>query len=267
MQVCASHGIQHHCGIQHRARHRRDVGYVAEPVLRVFLRHHAKALLESDDAVARCRNARRSAAVGGNRDRHQTGRNRNRRSTARAARTAIRAPGIARASEQRRLRQALLTELRRCRLAHDDGAGLLQSRHGNRIMIGNVVFEDQRTPGGADIRCRDQVLHRDRNSMQRSERRPLHHRRLGCARHIHRGIGGDGDECVQHRLAALDAIECRLHDLDRRHRPATDQPGQFGGGRICEVHVCSLTVADHVTPRRTGRQHHAHRRRVPPIAA
>ncbi len=243
-QVRPGHRIEHECGVQHRTRHRRDVGDVAEPVLRRFLRHHAKALLEADHAVARRWNPRRTAAIGGDCDRHEACRNRDRRAAARTTRTAIAAPGIAGAAEQRRLRQALLAEFRRRGLAHHDGARLLQPRHRNRIMIGDVILEDQRSPRRAKTRCRDQILHRHRHAVQRPMCHALHHRVLRRTRSFHRGIGGDSNECVQHRLAAHDTVQRRAHDLDRRDCAGADQSGKFERRCVRKVHVRS---PDHTT--------------------
>ena len=120
--ILAGHRLHHQRGVGDRARHRRDIGLVAEGVERLAVRDHAVALLQPDHAVAGGGNSRRSAAIGRNRKRRDAARHRHRRAAAGAAGGALRAPRIAGAAEQRRIGQAFAAEFRRRRLADQDRA-------------------------------------------------------------------------------------------------------------------------------------------------
>ena len=78
--------------------------------------------------------ADRAAAVGAERERPLAGGDRRGGATRRAARGAREVPRIARGAEERAVGQRLVAELRRGRLADQDGAGLAEPPHRDRVL-------------------------------------------------------------------------------------------------------------------------------------
>ena len=231
----AGHRLQHQRGVHHCARHRRDIGVVAEQVGDLAVRDDAVALLQPDRAVGRGRDARRAAAVGGHADRPDAGRDGDGSAAARSTRRARRAPGVARAAEQRRIGQRLMAELRRRRLAEQEGAGLLQPRDGHGVLLRHVVLVQQRAEGGANAGRVDEVLGGVGDAVQQAERPAAHHVVLGLPRGSHRLLGDQRDEAVQHRLQRLGPCQDGRHQLYRRDLLARDLLAKVGGGEPREV--------------------------------
>ncbi len=120
--ILAGHRLHHQRGVGDGAGRRRDIGLVAERILRLAVRDHPVALLQPDHAVAGGGNPGRAAPVGRDRQRRDAARHRHGRAAAGAAGRTLRAPGVAGAAEQRRIRQALAAEFRRRGLADQDRA-------------------------------------------------------------------------------------------------------------------------------------------------
>ena len=232
----AGHRLQHQRGIHHRARHRRHVGVVAEGVGDLAVRDDAVALLQADHAVGRRRDARRAAAVGGDADRPDAGRHRDRGAAARAARGALGAPGVARAAEQRRVGQRLVAELRGRRLAEQDGAGGLHARARRpRLPSARCSSCMQRAEGRAHAGGVHEILGGEGDAVQQAERLALHDRILGLLRGGQRLVGDEGDEAVQHRLQLLRARQHGFGQLDRRDFLGGDLLAQHRSGQAAEV--------------------------------
>ena len=84
-RILPCHRLHHQRGVGDSARHRRDIGLIAEGVLHLAVGDHAIALLEPDHAVARGRNAGRTAAIGCDRERRNAAGDGHRRAAAGAA--------------------------------------------------------------------------------------------------------------------------------------------------------------------------------------
>ena len=133
--------------------------------------------------LAAAGNARRAAAVGGDADRPDAGRHRDRRAAARAGRGALGAPGVARAAEQRRVGQRLVAELRRRRLAEQDGARPAScAPRQTASSFGTLSSCMQRAEGGAHARGVHEVLGGEGDAVQQAERLALHDGVLGLLR-------------------------------------------------------------------------------------
>ena len=75
-------------------RHWRDIRLIAEQVLCLAVRNKSKTLLDPDNPGAGGRNARRPSPVGGNGQRRNTSRNRNRCAATRAATASTQLPWV-----------------------------------------------------------------------------------------------------------------------------------------------------------------------------
>ena len=125
----------------------RHIGLVAERVLHLAVGNDAVALLQPDDAVAGCRDPRRAAAIGRDGKRRDAAGNRNRRSPLE--------PPLERALLQAlRVRPNSGESVRH--LVPNSGVVVLptrmapccpHSRHGDRIMVRNVVLVGHRSEG------------------------------------------------------------------------------------------------------------------------
>ena len=136
--VGAGHGGQRCHRVVHRQREHRDA--IQRPARRhqPGVRDQPEARLQSDDVVEHRRHAAASGRIGAERQRHQPGGNRDRRSRTRSARNQIAADRIdgnavggTDADETRR-------ELIEIGFADDDGTRRAQSRHGRRILRRHV---------------------------------------------------------------------------------------------------------------------------------
>ena len=100
-------------------------------------------------------------------------------------------------------------------------ATLVASVSGTRpLKIGEPRWVN--TPGGVD-----RILRRERHAVQRTELLTCQDRRLRRLRGLD-CVVGDRDDRVDLRVDGLDAVEVRLHDLDRRDLAGPDQFGQPG---------------------------------------
>ena len=164
------------------------------------------------------------------------GRGRRRGAAAGAARGAIEVPGIARDPVEEVVRGADPAEGRRVRLAQHDGAGRFHARHDGRVLGRHVVAVERCPERRAHPFGDHEVLDRERHAVQRPERRaPLAERPLGGPGVAPRLIGRQRHEGVQVRVEPVDAVEHRVHHLDRRDLAAANERGQLGGGQPAEV--------------------------------
>ena len=92
---------------------------------------------------------------------------------------------------------ALVAELRRGGLAEDDAARALQPLDDDGVLLRDMVGKEARAAGGQHPPRPDQVLHRERHAVQRTELLAGHHRHLGGHGGVARLVGGDGAEAVE----------------------------------------------------------------------
>ena len=199
--VFPCHGLHHQRGVGDGARHRRDIGLIAEGILHLAVGDHPVALLEPDHAVACGRNPGRAAAIGCNRERRKAAGDRYRCAAAGAAARALTAPGVAGAAEQRQIGQAFAAEFRRRSLADQDRARRAQPRHGDGVMVGDVTSVRNSSEGGADAFRVDDVLDGERDALQKPRRLAAHDPAFDIAGLRHRLVRTERDEAIQFRPA------------------------------------------------------------------
>ncbi len=188
--------------------------------------------LEPDQAVARGRDADRSAAVGGVRDRRHARRDRGARTARGAAGCVVRVPRVAGDAEPLRLGHGDGAELGRRRLAHEHEAGRAQARHRRVVdqlgVLGHGARPVRRRPSLDAV----QVLDRDRHA---GEGRQLVGRgrrhQLGRRRSIGPGplVVAQG-EGVERRVQPVDPVQVQVERLGGADPPFTDRGGQFERG-------------------------------------
>ena len=173
--VGTRHHVEHQRGVGDRAGDGTDVGEEAEHVGRLVVGDHAERLLHPDDATRRGGHPGAAPAVRAHRDRSHPGGDRGSRAARGPSARQRRVPGVGGAAEQRRFGEGLVPELRRRRLADQDGTGGPQPGHGDGVDRRHVAFEGQRSEGGAHAGRVDEVLHRERDAVERSERLAVRH--------------------------------------------------------------------------------------------
>ena len=120
-------------------------------------------------------------------------------------------------------------------LAEGDRAGGPLALDDEGRLVGHVVLEGAAAEGGADAGGDEQVLVNDGQAVQgadREARRQVRVRRVGGGE---RRVGHAGHDGVDARIEPVDAVEMRLHDLARRHRPPADQLGQPARRQLAQV--------------------------------
>ena len=139
------------------------------------------------------------------------------RSATAAAEPADEPPGVwARLRGLRVLGWRQQRELRRHRLAHDDGAGAAQGGNARRVALGAAAGENRRAVLGRQVGGVEDVLDADRHAMQR---RPAPRRR-GRRRRLHAPAPARG----RHRDAPRPAPRPRARRCDRgRRAPASSE--------------------------------------------
>jgi hypothetical protein len=222
-------GVGH--GPGHRSRHREGV----PGQLPRIDGHQSGRGAESHDAAEGRGRAQRSAQIRAVGERAHPAREGHRRTAARAATGEGEVPGIPRHPEDRVEGVPTRSELRRVRLADDDGARGLQPGHGQRILGGNVALVDLRAPRGADPLGGREVLDGHRHAVERAERAaaPEPGRRLPrCGQ---RRLARQRDVRVHMRVDHVDPGQDGLHDLERRDPAGAIQADQLRRG--CEAEI------------------------------
>ncbi len=170
-------------------------------------RDFAERRLEADDSACGRGNPNRSAGVGADRRPAQAGRHGCRRASARASWRSADVTGVVNGSECRLVAGRPERQLVQIALPDDDGAGLAQPRHDQRIGIGDVSFAHPRRGCRRRALHVDEIFDGDRAAMQRASRTPLAHflvQRLGRGH----GLGlEDGDERVERWIERRNAFE------------------------------------------------------------
>ena len=217
----------------HRAKHRDR-----RPAHRPHrMRHEARRWPESDDAVHRARDAQRSSGIRSRAHGEHVGRQRHRRAARRAARVLRRIERIARRAPHDVATVGAGAELRHVGLRNHDAAGGADARHHHRVVFGNVVLVERRAVGRQQPARVLEILHADRQPVQRAERVAVTYRflrrlrLLACprvARRRHR---------IHRRVDLGDAVDARLQQLDRRNLLRADATAHFDGGQREQVGV------------------------------
>jgi hypothetical protein len=114
-------------------------------------------------------------------------------------------------------------ELGRVGLADDDGPGGAQALDEQAVAVGHVVAVDGRAERGAQTGGERQVLHRQRQPVQRPGRVAARQRGIGARSPRERALAVERADRVQGRILRLDAGEVHLHQLDRRQLAAQQQ--------------------------------------------
>ena len=155
--------------IPHRARQRPGYRYVTERAQRP-LRHPAKARFISHHPAPRRRYPNAAARVRTQMDRSKPGRTRRCRTAARPARARGHIPRVARNAVQRAVARRLPAEFRRGRFAKQYGPLLQQTHHGRRVLGGRRRGRGPAAAPGRQAGDVDQILDRDRHTIQRAQR-------------------------------------------------------------------------------------------------
>ena len=118
-------------------------------------------------------------------------------------------------------------ELHQVSLAQQDGAGLGEPARDEGIAGRHVVLEHDRSPGSGYAGHIHQILHRNRDALKGAQIVAAGDRLL---RRLSRGqspIRGHGDEGVELRIQAVDALQVILGELDGGDLPLLEEGGQF----------------------------------------
>ena len=215
--------LHHQRGVGHGARHRPGG---AAHVGRVD-RDAAQAGLEREDAAPAGRQAQRAADVGADVQRAVAGRRGRAGAGAGAARRLAQVPGVARQRVEARQARGQHAVVGHGGLAHDHRAGFLQARGRRRVGRGGPQLDGRRAGRHRVAARRDVFLDGDRHAVERAERLAAPPARLGGARLLERGFGPQQPGGLQVRLPALDVVEHRLRDLDRREAALAVGGDQF----------------------------------------
>jgi hypothetical protein len=158
------------------------------------------------------------------RNRHHTGRGRDRRAAGRSRGAELRIPWIARCAEKFVRRVGAGGELRRVGLAEDDRACLAQARNHGGVLVRHKILKQRRAEGRTDALGERHVLDDDR---QAGERPRIVRNTLSRLRGVPRLLLGQRHDCVELRIDPRDGREARIEQLDRLDLALADQLPQF----------------------------------------
>ena len=223
--VATGDDVEHGRRVAHRARDRPHVADALESTECRAIRHAAERGLETVDAAERGRDPDRAPRVGPERHRADTAGDRRRGAAARAARRQGRIPRIARDAEERVLGERLVAEFGGVGLAEEHRAGRLQAADRERVVFRHEVLEESRSSGGRETACRQDILDRHRDAVERTDGLALHDRDLRLAGGRTRGVSGDEAERVDPRV---DGVEPRQHGIEHLERLDLLLPDEVG---------------------------------------
>src|SRR5256885_17026530 len=106
-------------------------------------------------------------------------------------------PGIVHGAEVADRRPPAEGKLVHVELAEQDRPGRAETAHDLGILRRYSILEQGARGGGTHAGCIQQILHRDRNAVQRTLPAAAGNLRLGAARRVQGGLGGNGDEGVE----------------------------------------------------------------------
>ena len=147
----------------------------------------------------------------------------------RSGRAQCRIPWIAGRAEQRVVGVSAGGEFRRVGLCQHDGAGGFEPAHRFGVFRRHIVLVQRRGVSGADASGRRDVLDADRQAMQRTERRALHHRLFGAPGGVARLFGGQRHNGVEFWIERCNRCDIGVEHFDRAYRARRNQPRQFAG--------------------------------------
>ena len=187
---------QHQRRIRDGSRHRADMRQQTHRRKRVG-RHAAKARFQPEDPGECAGNADRPGAVAAEMQRPDPGGARRSRAGAAAARSARQLPWVAGDPGQRTVAQRFPAEFGGRRLAENDRARLAQPRR-RRSILGPVLarIDEARPTQGRETAHQQQILDRDRYSVEPTDLAATHPALFRGPRHCERAIPVDDAEGI-----------------------------------------------------------------------
>src|SRR5580658_6781729 len=131
-------------------------------------RNSAVRGLQTEDSVEGGRNANRASAVGTQRKRSESSRDRRTCSSGRTARSLAQIPRITSYATERAVRDCLETEFRSRGLSNQYRTCCNELRHGGSIFVGHMVLSDAGAERGANTPSEEQIFDRNWQSVQRT---------------------------------------------------------------------------------------------------
>ena len=119
-------------------------------------------------------------------------------------------------------------------LAEDDGASGFEALDDRGVVIGHPVLKQERAIGGERAFRGVEILHRDRDAVQRAEIIARCDRLLRRLRLLPGMIRHDRDEAVERAVEALDARKRKVGKLDRRDLLRRDERGEISDRGVGE---------------------------------
>ena len=243
--VGARHDIESQREIGGAARHRTDDG---EVVLERQRRHIGRRLaapgyqdearLVGVDAAVVRGHAQRAADIGAELERHVARGERRRRSSRRAARASEPGPRGCWSTRRRRCSSANRRARADVGLAENDGAGGLQARNRESILLGPEVLGCRKAPCGRQAGDVIGFLDGHRHAQQRTAL-ALRQRRVGRLGRSPRPVEVPHHDRVDRLVARLDPRNGSLQQLDSRHLACSQKPGQLRGRAVVQIARCS----------------------------
>ncbi len=213
--------------IRHIARHRPEHAHRGQPGVARVRRHEAEAGAKPEDVVPAGRIAQASAVVAAVGDRQHAQRERDRGAAAAAAGGPRLIVGVAGRAIDGIVGVRAQAEFGHVGLADEDRAGAAHPLHHDAISRRNEVREDARAHRHRHALDGREILHGEREAVQRPPQ--LAARQLCIALARLRQQGGavlQRDDGVDPRVEPLDVVEMGGHDLDARDAPRADRRGQ-----------------------------------------
>jgi len=233
--VVARGRVHHQRDVAHGARERTHVRDQLVAAGGGIHRHAAERRLQADEPREARRDADRARAVGPERERRQTRRDCRGAASRRPSGRPREVPRIAGLAEQRVVGRAAPGELGQVRPADEDGARRAQARDAWRVFRRDEVGQQPRARRRALARRPEVVLDRHRHAVQRAEWRARHHGVLRASGFVERALGMDEHVGAELRVEALDLIQHRVRELDRRQRTLADQRRKLERRRKAQI--------------------------------
>ena len=104
-----------------------------------------------------------------------------------------------------------------------------------RVLLRDPLGEDARAHGRPHARRRLEVLERDRQALERSERLAASASRVARPRLVPRAVECAGGDRVQHTVHGLDPGDVRVDDLERARLAPVEDVEHLEGGAIRET--------------------------------
>ncbi len=189
--------------------------------------HVAERGFQPDAAARRCGNPNRSAGVGADARQGHAGDDADGRAAARSAGRPRGVERMARRTERRFLVGRAEGEFVQVGLADQHGPGRSETGNHGGVSIGAVAFTHARGGGRRQAADVDQVLHRDRDPVQRSAIDAGRQLVVGAVGLRARLLGHDRDERIQPPVHQLDPLQAVLGDRAGGHFAPAKQPPEL----------------------------------------